>query len=221
MRSSNPNAQTRRELAQRLNRVVDRVLQNADESALVALLEVAAGEETMALCSRISRRATRLARHDPAQGPAIIAARNRRVLEIHGHRAPKDWFSAWCDGSSAGDARRKRSGIGVVLMDAQRRVGAELGESAGALSPLAAELAALEAAVRTAAAHGAARLRVYTDCPALIHLWYGRRDDDRLAGVAQAAQPLRRLQLYLVPRRFNQLADSLARRACAGTSTRG
>ena len=143
------------------------------------------------------------------------------MLEIHGHRAPKGWFSAWCDGSSANDAGWKRSGIGVVLMDAQHRVVTEIGESAGALSPLAAELAALEAAVWTAVAQGAVRLRVHTDCPALIHLWQGRRDDERLASLCQAAAPLRRLQLYLVPRRFNQLADTLARRACAGASSRG
>ena len=105
-------------------------------------------------------------------------------------------------------------------MDAQHRVVAELGESAGALSPLAAELAALEATVRTAVTHGAARLRVYTDCPALIHLWQGQRDDDRLAGLRQAAGPLRRLKLYLVPRRFNQLANNLARRAAGGTPCR-
>lgn len=212
MRSSNPNAQTRRELAKRLNRMIDRALQNADESAPVALLEVAAGEETIGLCSRISRRATLLARRDPAQGPAIIAARNRLVLEIYGHRTPEGWFSAWCDGSTASDAGGNRSSIGVVLMDAQHRVVTEFGKSAGALSPLAAELAALEATVQTAVAHGATRLRVYTDCTALIHLWQGQRDDDRLAGLLLAADPLRCLQLYLVPRRFNQVANNLARR---------
>jgi hypothetical protein len=55
----------------------------------VPLLEVTAAEETMALCGHISRRATLLARHNPAQGPAIIAARDRRVMKIYRHRAPK------------------------------------------------------------------------------------------------------------------------------------
>ena len=218
MRLSNPNTKTRREHARRLNRVVDRALMRADKRALAALLEVAAEEETVSLCSRISRRAALLARHDPSKGLAIVLARNRRVMEIYGHRTPKGWFSAWCDGSSISDAGGKRSGIGVVLMDAQHRVVAEFGESAGALSPLAAELAALKAALRAAVVHRAVHLRVYTDCPALIHLWQGRGDDDRLAGVRQAADSLGRLQLYLVPRRFNQVANNLARHAASGMS---
>jgi ribonuclease HI len=210
------NAQTRRELARRLNRMVDRALLNADEEALAGLLKVAAVEETLALCGRIARRATLLARNAPAQGKAIIAARNRRVLEVYGHRAPRDWFCAWCDGSSSADVEGKRSGIGVVLMDPQHRVVAEFGEPAGELSPLASELAALEAAVKAAVAHGAERLRVHTDCPALMHLWQGQRGDVRLSRLRETALPLRRLQLYPIPRRFNQLADGLARRAAAG-----
>jgi hypothetical protein len=85
-----------------------------------------------------------------------------------------------------------------------------------ALSPLDAELAALEATVTTAVARGARYLRVHTDCRALVHLWQDRRDGDSLSGVRQAARPLRRLQLRLVPRRFNQVANALARGAIRG-----
>ena len=126
---------------------------------------------------------------------------------------PKGWFSAWCDGSSTTDADGRRAGIGLVLMDAQHEVIAALGEPAEALSALDAELAALEATVKTAVARGAGYLRVHTGCPALVHLWQDRRDDDSLSGVRQAARSLRRLQLRLVPRRFNQVANALARDA--------
>jgi len=63
-------------------------------------------------------------------------------------------------------------------MDPQHEVIAALGEPAGALSPLAAELAALMATVKTAVARGARYLRVHTDCPALDYLWQDRCDDD-------------------------------------------
>jgi ribonuclease HI len=215
MPSSNLNAQTRRARAQRLNHFVDRVLLEQDERALDELLAAATGEDTVALCSRIARRATLLARHRPSQGPSIIVARDRYVQAIYGHRAPKDWFTAWCDGSAIAGAQGKQSGIGVVLMDAQHRVVAEFGQRTGALSPLLAELAALEAAVQAATARGAERLRVHTDCAALVHLWTSRRDDERLARLRESVRTLR-LQLYLIPRRFNQRANRLARDAAVG-----
>lgn len=213
MHSLDTEVRTRREHAQRLNRAVDHALLHADQQALTGLLATAAGEDTAALCGRIARRATHLSRQNPVQGPAIIAARDRRVLEVYGHRAPRGWFSTWCDGSSTVGPGGKRAGIGVVLMDDRHRVVSEFGEPTDAPSPLAAEQAALLAALRAAVAYGADRLRVHTDCPALIHLWQGQRGEGFPADLRDAARRLRRLQLYLVPRRFNQIADRLARRA--------
>jgi hypothetical protein len=89
-----------------------------------------------------------------------------------------------------------------------------------ALLPLAAaELAALIAAVTTAVARGARCLRVHTDCQELIHLWQDRRGDDRLSTLQDAAFRLRRLQLRLIPRRFNQSANALARDAAQNVSS--
>jgi len=212
MRSSNPNNQTRRERAQRLNYVIDRVLLGENESALQNLLTVAGSEDTIDLCNRIFRRATLLARHQPSQAAAVISARDRCVQGIYGHRTPNGWFTAWCDGSS-GVGADEQSGLGVVLMDTQKNVVAEYGEHIGSLSPLAAELAALESAVKSAAAQGAERLRVYSDCNALIHLWREQREDVRLVPLRELAGRLQRLHLYLIPRRFNQPANRLARRA--------
>ncbi len=176
-------------------------------------MALAADEATIPLCDRIFRRVTRLGRRHRSETTSIIATRNRHVLEVYAHRAPKGWFSAWCDGSSTTDADGRRAGIGLVLMDTQHALIAALGEPAGALSALDAELAALVATVKTAVARGAGYLRVHTDCPALIHLWQDRRGDEVLSGVRQAARPLRWLQLRLVPRRFNQVTNALARGA--------
>jgi ribonuclease HI len=195
----------------RINQAVDAALQSADVEALSALLALAADEATIPLCDRVFRRATRLVRQNWSQTATVIATRNRRVLEIYACRAPKGWFSAWCDGSSTTDAGGQRAGIGVVLMDAQHEMDAALGEPAGALSSLDAELAALVATVKTAVARGARYLRAHTDCPALVHLWQGRRGDNAFSDLPQAARSLRRLQLRLVPRRFNQVANALAR----------
>jgi ribonuclease HI len=208
LRTGNRRAQT-----QRINQAVDAALQGAHLEPLLALLALTADEAIIPLCDRVFRRATRLARQNRSETAAIIAARNRRVLEIYAHRAPKGWFSAWCDGSSTTDAGGQRAGIGLVLMNPHHEVNAALGEPAGALSSLDAELAALVATVKTAGARGARYLRMHTDCPALVHLWQDRRDDDSLSDVRQAARPLRRLQLRLVPRRFNQVANALARDA--------
>jgi len=203
----------RRAQTQRINQAVDEALQGADVEALLALLALAADEATIPLCDRVFRRATRLARQNRSETATVIAARNRRVLEIYAHRAPKGWFSAWCDGSSITDVGGQRAGIGVVVMNPLHEMIAALGEPAGALSPRDAELAALVATVKMAVARGARYMRVHTDCPALVHLWWGRRGDDAMSEVRQAARPLRRLQLRLVPRRFNQVANALARNA--------
>jgi len=98
-------------------------------------------------------------------------------------------------------------------MSPRHEVIAARGEPTGALSPLAAELAALLTTVNTAVARGARDLRVHPDCPALGHLWQDRRGEEIISNVRQAARPLRRLRLRLVPRRFNQVANALARDA--------
>lgn len=213
MHSADSRTGIHRAQTQRINQAVDAALQSADLEALLALLALTADEATIPLCDRVFRRATRLVRQNRSKTAAVIAARNRRVLEIYAHRAPKGWFSAWCDGSSTTDAGGRCAGIGLVLMDAQHEMIAALGEPAGALSSLDAELAALVATVKTAVARGARYLRVHTDCPALVHLWQDRRGDSAMSDVRQAAQPLRRLQLRLVPRRFNQVANALAQDA--------
>lgn len=81
------------------------------------------------------------------------------------------------------------------------------------LRPFDAEIAALAALMQTASEHGAERLRVYTDCDGLVQLWLQARHDSRLDAVRALATRFRRLELRLVPRRHNQSAHRLARKA--------
>ena len=95
MHCADPRTRIRRAQTQRINRAVDEALQDANGETLLALLALVADEATITLCDRIFRRATRLARQNRSETASIIATRNRRVLEVYAHRAPKSWFSAW------------------------------------------------------------------------------------------------------------------------------
>jgi len=117
MHSAEPRTGIRRAQTQRINQAIDAALQATDVEALLALLALAASEATIPLCDRVFRRATRLVRQNRSETATVIAARNRRVLEIYAHRAPKGWFSAWYDDSSTTDAGGRRAGIGLVLMN--------------------------------------------------------------------------------------------------------
>jgi hypothetical protein len=97
MHSAEPRTGTRPAQTQRINQAVDAVLQSADAEALLALSALAADEATIPLCDRVFRRATRLARQNRSETAAVIAARNRRLMEIYAHGSPKGWFSAWCE----------------------------------------------------------------------------------------------------------------------------
>ncbi len=112
MHSAEADSRIRRAHTRRINRVIDEPLQSANGEALLALLALAAEEATISLCDRITRRATRLVKQNRTVAAAIIAARNRRVLEVYAHRSPRGWFSAWCDGSSITDTSGKRSEAG-------------------------------------------------------------------------------------------------------------
>jgi hypothetical protein len=99
MHSAEPCTGTRPAQTQRIKQAVDAVLQSADAEAPLALLALAGDEATIPLCDRVFRRAPRLARQNRSETAAVIAARNRRVMEIYAHRSPKGWFwfSAWCE----------------------------------------------------------------------------------------------------------------------------
>jgi ribonuclease HI len=163
------------------------------------------------LSERIRRRATLLARRLRAHTAAILDARDNLIAALYAHNSPRGWYTAWCDGATDATA----AGIGGLVLDTQ---GQEIGRWSQAVSrrdSFTTELAALAAALDFATVHGVDRLRVYTDCVALVRLWHEHRADERLSTVRMRAARLGRLQLRALPRLHNLPANRLARAALA------
>ncbi len=172
--------------------------------------------DAAALAERVRRRATLLARRDRSHADAILTVRDALILAVYARATPRDAFTAWCDGS----CRQGEAGIGGLLMDPEGRITARLCQPMRGLDAFGAEIAALEAMMRAAPEHGAVRLRVYTDCIALLLLWLEKRADPRLGQVRQLARRFRRFELRALPRLHNQSANRLARQALAAACAR-
>jgi ribonuclease HI len=71
----------------------------------------------------------------------------------------------------------------------------------------------LAGVLRIALERGVERIRVHTDCKALVRLWRQNPEDRRLASARALANKLRRVVVRLVPRQRNQVANRLARSA--------
>lgn len=191
--------------ARRLNQAIDLAL--ADPAALPDLLRHARGCHLLALAERVRRRATSRARHSPATAETMLEGRDRLLLALYADAAPAGWAVAWCDASRRGEVAT----IGVLLRKAGEATPMPLTRAVGDLQIFEAEAAAVVAAVELALAHGVTRLRVYSDCKALVTRWLSRADDARLQVIRQAAADLERFQLFHLPPRHNPVAHRLAR----------
>lgn len=176
--------------------------------ALQALQRLRRGFGATALAERVRQRATALARRDRSAGPRLLAVRDALIEALYRDAAPKGWFNAWCDGSVRTDGS---AGIGALVLGADGRVVGRISRAVEQPSPFEAEIAALEAVLDLAVKHDFRRVRVHTDCRALVDLWRAHRADPRLAPVRSLAQRLERLELRVVPRLHNQPAHRLAR----------
>lgn len=197
-----------------VNDLIDRALRQPTDAHFraVARLPAIAPQD---LAERVRRRATLLARRDRRNRAPILQARDRLMLALYANATPAGWHTAWCDGSLA--AARTATGIGGLVVDASGRIVAEFARRVPDQPPFEAEIAAVVATLEAAHAHGARRLRVYSDCGAAVRLWHQRRDDARLAALAALAGEFRRLQICVLPRLHNQPAHRLAQ-AGAGPS---
>jgi ribonuclease HI len=163
---------------------------------------------------RVQLRAKRLAKPRGARRGRILAAAQTLILQLYGAEVPADWLCGWCDATVDRDGARRRAGVGGLVLDGRGRELARISQPIPERPPFEAEIAALEAVLRAAGRRRRARrIRVYTDCDALVSLWLQSRRDPRLAAVRSAARRLRRFELYRVPRRHNQAAHRLAREA--------
>jgi hypothetical protein len=203
-----------RDEARRLNRAIDAQLLAPDGVGPEGVLRVEGTREAVRLAERVRRRATLLGKARRGQREAMRRARDHLILHLYAGAAPAGWHVAWSDGSVSRGAGHRRAGIGGLLLGPQdRAVLAEISAPAVPDDALSVELAAVTAVLRAALDLGAQRLRLYTDCDALVTLWLRHREDPRLTELHGLALWLHRFELRGVPRQHNPLAHRLARRA--------
>ncbi len=180
---------------------------NPEDVTLQALHRLRRSLGTATLAERVRQRATALARRNRSAGARILAVRDALIEALYRNASPKNWFNAWCDGSARPDAP---ASIGALVLGPDSGVVTRISRVADHISPFEAEIAALEAVLEVAVKRDFRRMRVHTDCRALVELWRAHRADPRLARVRSLAHRIERLELRAVPRLHNQPAHRLA-----------
>jgi ribonuclease HI len=207
-----------RAAAPALGAAIERALLRFAPANVQRVLELARREDASRAADRVQLRAQRLAKaRVPLRGP-VFAAAEALVLRIYHAAAPAGWLCGWCDATVLRDGAPRRAAVGALLLDRHAREFARISTPIAACEPFEAEIAALESALRALAGR-APRVRMHTDCDALVALWLQQRRDARLSAVRALARRLRRFELRHVPRRHNGIAHRLAREAA--TAARG
>jgi ribonuclease HI len=199
--------------ARRLNQLIDTALREPGEEHRRQIFQLGSRPNITAIAERIRRRATLLTRREHLPGQQIVSARDTLILTLYAGAAPKGWFSGWCDGSTRQTDQGCSSGIGGILTNTRGGEITQFTQYVGALPPFETEIAAAQTLLQSALQHGVERLRVHTDCRALLELWLKNRDDPRLATFRSLARCFKRMELDLVPRQHNHPANLLARSA--------
>jgi hypothetical protein len=146
------------------------------------MLELGRREDAAPLADRVRLRAMRLAKSQAAHRSQILTGAESLVLAVYRHAIPRGWMCGFCDASVAAYGDGRASGVGGIILDASGRTVARISRRGADREPFEAEIAALEATLDAAAGLGETtlRIRVYTDCDALVALWLQRRGDPRL-----------------------------------------
>ena len=206
---------TRRDEARFLNQVIDRALFQPNTQHLEELLSLAKTRDTQCLAERVRQRATWLGRHEREQTQHILSNRDELIMALYASLAPEGWANAWCDGSSLRQASELHAGIGAVLLDTTGKCIRQISRYVGGKSAFEAEVIALVAVLEDALIHHIERLRVHSDCKALVQLWHEQREDPRLAPVRLLNSRFKGLHISAIPRLHNQVANALAKRAAS------
>jgi ribonuclease HI len=204
-------ARARRDVARATNEAIDHVLLRAALVDRQRALELTRREEPASVADRVRRRASRLAKIHGSRRSQILSAADALILALYHYAAPEGWLCGWCDASVARDGSPRRVGVGAIVLEESGRELARVSRPIAECEPFEAEIAALEAALEAISTVAARRVRVYTDCDALVSLWLQRRQDPRLRRVRYLARRLRRFELRSLPRRHNQVVHRLAR----------
>lgn len=203
----------RREQARALAEAIDRALLGS-AAGLQRVLALPRRDDAARVADRVQLRAKRLAKARAGQRSHILAAAWTLILGLYRASLPADWLCGWCDATVVHDGGERRAGVGGLIVDGRGREFARFSEPVAECDPFEAEIAALETVLKAAArGRRARRIRIYTDCDALVSLWLQHRRDPRLSGVRSLARGLRRLELRALPRRHNPIAHGLARKA--------
>ena len=206
---------TRRDESRLLNRVIDRALVQPTMQHREELLALAKQRDTQRLAERVRRRATRLSCHERRQAQHILGNRDELIMALYAGRAPEGWANAWSDGSSHRRAAELHAGIGAVLLDKRGQCISRISRYVAGKSAFEAEITALVAVLEDALRYHIERLRVNSDCKALVQLWYEQREDPRLAPVRLLASRFKGLHINAIPRLHNQTANALAKQAAS------
>lgn len=207
------SSQQRQAQARHLNKVIDRVLLEPTEKHIQEVVQSSHPAMTAAMAERVRRRATLLARRERLSRKIFLDRRDTLIRVIYAGRAPADCCCAWTDGSVYSAAEKCIAGLGGILWDPAGVMINEFSLRKEGMDSFTAEIAAIETVLGKARAHGVTRLRVHTDCEALVQLWLRQREDARLAEIRRFAGEFKLLQLQNVPRQHNHLAHQLARQA--------
>lgn len=209
------SSRVRRTQAKSLNAAIDHALLETTAESSLHAVESLAAQGTSETADRVQRRARRLAATDRVRRDRILKACDALVASLYRGAAPAGWLCAWCDASVAADALSPAAGIGAIIQDECGRTLATISRRIPRCDPFDAEIAALAATLEAtlADAGAGARIRVYTDCPALARLWLRYPRDPRFSAVSALARRLRRFEPCALPRRHNQAAHRLARSA--------
>lgn len=195
-----------------INHLIDRALIEPCDRTFFAVSMISSTAEPIKLAERVRHRATRLCRETPEISRKILRARERLILFIYGKAVPDRAFSAWCDASLKETESGMTTAISGLLCSPQGKMVSLISQLISERDAVMAETAAVAAVMQAALQHHVDRLRVHSDCAALVKLWCERRQDPRLDTIRRLAARFRWFELCRVPRLHNQLADRLAKR---------
>lgn len=195
-----------------INRLIERALVKPCDRTFFAVSAGCQSLDTEKLAERVRRQASRLCREKPGPCQRILRARDRLILFLYGNAAPDRAFSAWCDASLKETENGGIAAISGLLLSPQGKLSGRILQHFKERDAVMAEATAVAAVMQVALQVHVQRLRVHSDCVALVQLWLERREDPRLHTIRKLAAQFRWFELCSVPRLHNQPADRLAKR---------
>jgi ribonuclease HI len=177
------------------------------------LLELCRNTPPCPIAERVRQRATALGRRHRLDAQAIIHERDQLIQKIYLQDLPPGWVGAWSDASSQSVQAGYHSSVGGFVLNTHGNVLVEFSQNVASLPPFEAEIAAVATVLKLAQELTLEKVRIHTDCKALVQRWVRQRDDPRLVPIRKHAHRLDGCFLKYIPRKHNTRANHLARLA--------